>query len=227
MSTRGLLSNLPPNITVKDVCDLCKHAANAKDVVVTAHDVRTIVRGVDSASALIELRTREEIDALRKALHDPGRTLEFRPHVASATIWVGDVPSGVSSAVLRDAFEQLGEVEDAQVVTDPITLKSKEYGFVKYKSAQVALKVKQACQENLFVLSGAPQPVSVDLAREDSDNLDSRGATLDDPYTNGGECCFGIEQNAGCFGSSNRQNRASFSRSNEGLPKKRRESGEI
>jgi len=46
-------------------------------------------------------------------------------------IYVGNLPYSTGDAELRDAFERYGEVEDARVVQDKQTGRSRGFGFVE------------------------------------------------------------------------------------------------
>eukprot|EP00441_Pelagodinium_beii_P035281 CAMPEP_0197633034 /NCGR_PEP_ID=MMETSP1338-20131121/9496_1 /TAXON_ID=43686 ORGANISM="Pelagodinium beii, Strain RCC1491" /NCGR_SAMPLE_ID=MMETSP1338 /ASSEMBLY_ACC=CAM_ASM_000754 /LENGTH=421 /DNA_ID=CAMNT_0043204617 /DNA_START=20 /DNA_END=1285 /DNA_ORIENTATION=+ len=56
-------------------------------------------------------------------------------------IFVGGLPFGVDDAALRTHFEYYGPVEEASVVTNQHTGKSKGFGFVEFKAAETRDKV--------------------------------------------------------------------------------------
>lgn len=49
-------------------------------------------------------------------------------------IFVGNLAFGTDEAVLRSAFERYGRVSTVQIVTDPITSRSRGFGFVRMPS---------------------------------------------------------------------------------------------
>ncbi|KAI8322892.1 RRM domain RNA-binding protein, partial [Martensiomyces pterosporus] len=53
-------------------------------------------------------------------------------------IFVGSLPWKVDSALLRERFEQYGQVEQAIVLTDRETGRSRGFGFVTYTNAEDA-----------------------------------------------------------------------------------------
>eukprot|EP00899_Mesostigma_viride_P004753 jgi/Mesvir1/14279/Mv09710-RA.1 len=98
-----------------------------------------------------------------------GKELLVRKAINNATIWVGDLGGNVTNEVLAEAFSQFGEVEKAVVVTDPLTKRSKGYGFVEFAKRSVSARVLQACTEQMFLIGGSCRPVRVDTAQLEDD----------------------------------------------------------
>lgn len=53
-------------------------------------------------------------------------------------LFVGNLPYEVTSEELGEFFSQFGEIEEAVVITDRMTGKSKGYGFVRFYNFQAA-----------------------------------------------------------------------------------------
>jgi len=53
-------------------------------------------------------------------------------------LFIGSLSWGVNDAMLREAFEQCGTVEDAVVITDRMSGRSKGFGFVTMSSPEEA-----------------------------------------------------------------------------------------
>jgi len=51
---------------------------------------------------------------------------------SSVTIFVGDLDDEITDTELRQAFDPFGEILNAKVVRDPMTQKSKNYGFISF-----------------------------------------------------------------------------------------------
>ncbi|KAI4384872.1 hypothetical protein MLD38_002967 [Melastoma candidum] len=94
-----------------------------------------------------------------------------RPEDTALTkIFVGGLAWGTRRDGLRAYFEKFGEVEDAVVIVDGISGRSRGYGFVTFKDAEAARK---ACEED-------PYPM-IDGRRANC-NLASLGARKNRPY---------------------------------------------
>lgn len=55
-------------------------------------------------------------------------------------IFVGNLPWSVGYEKLKEAFNQYGEIEDAIVITDKKTHRSRGFGFVTFKDEESAKK---------------------------------------------------------------------------------------
>ena len=62
----------------------------------------------------------------------------------SKKLFVGGLSWGTTDDVLREGFEQFGEVVDAKVITDRDTGRSRGFGFVTFADAAAAGEAVQA-----------------------------------------------------------------------------------
>jgi cold-inducible RNA-binding protein len=65
----------------------------------------------------------------------------------SKRVFVGGLSWGTDSAALRAAFETYGEVEDAHVVTDRDTGRSRGFGFVTFSTSESATEAIDAMND--------------------------------------------------------------------------------
>ena len=72
--------------------------------------------------------------------------------------FVGGLPYHTSDATLHSYFEQLGELDEAVVITDRQTSKSRGYGFVTMKDRQGA---ERACKDPNPILDGRKANVNL------------------------------------------------------------------
>jgi len=131
--------------------------------------------------AFIRFDYRANAERAKRELHGKSlknREVDIRWAHSNSTLWVGDLSPAVTNELLREAFAQWGEVERAVVVTDVLSRKSKGYGFVEFASRRIALDVLRSVQDHLFLLTGSPRPVRVELARmeDDLDGLSEKDA---------------------------------------------------
>ena len=82
--------------------------------------------------------------------------------IVGKKLYVGNLPYGMTTDQLRDLFAQQGEVEDAIVLTDRETNRSRGFGFVTYNSDSDAQKAIDAL--NGFEVEG--RGLKVNEARE-------------------------------------------------------------
>lgn len=93
-------------------------------------------------------------------------------------IYVGNLPWSVDSEILREHFEQFGDVASARVVTDKFTGKSKGFGFVEMPNdseAETAIEKSEGIELNgrmLRVNRSEPKPRR---DRDDRPRRDNRG----------------------------------------------------
>ncbi len=64
-------------------------------------------------------------------------------HLNPNKLFVGNLPYEVTSEELGQYFSQFGEIEEAVVITDRVSGKSKGYGFVRYFKAEDAQKAAE------------------------------------------------------------------------------------
>jgi RNA recognition motif-containing protein len=68
----------------------------------------------------------------------------------SNKLFVGNLDWGVTSDELRELFSQFGEIEDAVVLVDRHTNRSRGFGFVTFKNAEDAGKAMGELNEKDF-----------------------------------------------------------------------------
>ncbi|CAJ0582906.1 unnamed protein product, partial [Mesorhabditis spiculigera] len=73
-------------------------------------------------------------------------------------IFVGGLPYHTSDKTLHDYFEQFGEIEEAVVITDRQTQKSRGYGFVTMKDRGNA---ERACKDPNPIIDGRKANVNL------------------------------------------------------------------
>ncbi|MFT7183761.1 MAG: RNA recognition motif-containing protein [Oceanicoccus sp.] len=76
----------------------------------------------------------------------------------SKKLYIGNLSWGVATEDLRTAFEQYGEIEDAIVMTDRETGRSRGFGFVTFTNAEDAEAAVEAMHET--ELDGRPLTVN-------------------------------------------------------------------
>ncbi len=59
-------------------------------------------------------------------------------------LYVGNLPYSINKSKLEEMFSQFGQINDATVVTDKFSGRSKGFGFVEFESADAA---KQAIEK--------------------------------------------------------------------------------
>ena len=55
-------------------------------------------------------------------------------------VYVGNLPYSIDSAKLKELFESYGEIEEATVISDKFSGRSKGFGFVTFKEEDAAKK---------------------------------------------------------------------------------------
>ncbi|KAK4773671.1 hypothetical protein SAY87_028690 [Trapa incisa] len=60
------------------------------------------------------------------------------PRCSATKVFVGGLSYDTNEIVLRDAFQQLGDIIEAKVVCDHVSGKSKGYGFIRFDSETAA-----------------------------------------------------------------------------------------
>lgn len=62
-------------------------------------------------------------------------------------LYVGNLPFSVDDAKLRELFESYGEIEEANVIINKFSNRSKGFGFVTFKSEESAKKAVEEMNE--------------------------------------------------------------------------------
>ncbi len=81
----------------------------------------------------------------------------------SAKLFVGGLPFATTSDQLREIFAKVGEVADANVVSDKMTGRSRGFGFVEMASEDAAKKAIETLNgsevdgRKIFVAEARPQ----------------------------------------------------------------------
>lgn len=113
-------------------------------------------------------------------------------------IYVGNLPYSVRSEELREAFEEFGTVDAAEVIFDRRTKRSRGYGFVEMGDEQEGRDAIQALNGSDFqgrelrVDESKPksEKTSSDRPRRpnrsNTDNRNSHGSTAQQPAQTGG-----------------------------------------
>lgn len=83
-------------------------------------------------------------------------------------VYVGNLPWSIDSSKLKDLFATYGEVEDAIVITDKFTRRSKGFGFVTFTDD--AAGAKAVAEMNEKEVEGRALKVNEAKPREDSIN---------------------------------------------------------
>jgi len=94
-------------------------------------------------------------------------------------VYVGNLPFSVNSEALKKAFSEFGSVEEATVIEDKFSNRSKGFGFVTFSNDEEAKKAISAMNGKDF--SGRDLTVSEAKPRTESDR----------PRRDGGNHSFG------------------------------------
>lgn len=62
-------------------------------------------------------------------------------------VYVGNLPFKIDSAALKELFSQYGEIEDATVISDKFSGRSKGFGFVTFTNDDAAKKAVSEMNE--------------------------------------------------------------------------------
>jgi len=98
-------------------------------------------------------------------------------------IFVGDLSADVTNEVLKQTFEQFGEVSSAKIIMDPHTLKSKGYGFVSFPQradAERAIEQMngQVIGKRTVRTNWASRKSNFGDSRDDDNRFDASGGNL-------------------------------------------------
>ena len=89
----------------------------------------------------------------------------------SNKLYVGNISFQLDENSLEQAFGEFGSVKSVKIISDRETGRSKGFGFVEMDSPDEA----QTCIENLDGKEVEGRPLRVNVARERTDNNNSRG----------------------------------------------------
>lgn len=82
-------------------------------------------------------------------------------------LYVGNLSFSVTDEALKKAFSEFGEIEDATVIIDKFSRRSKGFGFVTFKDDESAKKA--IAEMNDKELEGRPLKVNEAKPREEGD----------------------------------------------------------
>ncbi|GAB2293746.1 hypothetical protein Dimus_027960 [Dionaea muscipula] len=80
-------------------------------------------------------------------------------------IFVGGLKAGMTEKELKDSFERFGRIEDAVVIHDSATNRSRGFGFITFDSEEV---VNSILQNNFYVVGGKRVEVKKAIPRQPS-----------------------------------------------------------
>jgi RNA recognition motif-containing protein len=89
----------------------------------------------------------------------------------SKKLFVGSLPYSVTSEQLQELFEKAGKVDNATVITDKFSGKSRGFGFVEMSNDDEANKAKEML--NGYELDG--RNIVVNEARSEGERRPARG----------------------------------------------------
>ena len=81
----------------------------------------------------------------------------------ASKLFIGNIPYSINSDSLREAFAKIGDVSDANIVTDRETGRSRGFGFIEYKNDADAKKAisqlngSELDGRKIFVSEARPQ----------------------------------------------------------------------
>ncbi len=87
-------------------------------------------------------------------------------------LYVGNLAFSVTSDTLKKAFEKFGNIEDASIISDKFSNRSKGFGFVTFSDVEAAKKA--LAEMDGKELEGRPLKVSEAKPREESDSRPQR-----------------------------------------------------
>ena len=82
-------------------------------------------------------------------------------------LYVGNLPFSVTEESLKKAFSEFGDVEEATIIVDKFSNRSKGFGFVTISDDEAAKKAIEGLNEKDF--EGRPLKVSEAKPREEGD----------------------------------------------------------
>jgi RNA recognition motif-containing protein len=82
-------------------------------------------------------------------------------------LYVGNLPFSVTEEALKKAFSEFGEIEEATIIVDKFSKRSKGFGFVTFSDDEAAKKALAEMNEKDF--EGRPLKVSEAKPMSESD----------------------------------------------------------
>lgn len=82
-------------------------------------------------------------------------------------LYVGNLPFSVDEEALKKVFSEFGEIEEATIIADKFSKRSKGFGFVTFSDDEAAKKAIAELNEKDF--EGRPLKVSEAKPREEGD----------------------------------------------------------
>ncbi|GMR33015.1 hypothetical protein PMAYCL1PPCAC_03210, partial [Pristionchus mayeri] len=130
--------------------------------------------GAAGGTSVAELQAAAAAAALASTTSDMS-TVAGSKDTTLTKIFVGGLPYHTSDKTLHEYFEQFGEIEEAVVITDRQTQKSRGYGFVTMKDRPAA---ERACKDPNPIIDGRKANVNLAyLGAKPRGNLQLAGMT--------------------------------------------------
>jgi nucleolar protein 15 len=104
------------------------------------------VEGDDFATEKSEIALSKDVeDALKEKIHQISK-----PSAKSGVVYLGRIPHGFYEEQMKEYFTQFGQVNQLRLSRNRKTGKSKHYGFIEFKSAEVAQIVAETMDNYLM-----------------------------------------------------------------------------
>ena len=153
---------------------------------VAQHEVFRTADGVSRGFGLVRMGEAAHAAAAKKALSGtpapnmPGVPLKVRWALETATLRVCDLSDVANEGLLREAFQQFGDIVRCVVEREPPELGGRPRGtaLVEFKTRAIAAKVLQIVSDNLFMVANSAKPVRCEFVTHDDDD---EGANARDP----------------------------------------------
>jgi len=153
---------------------------------VAQHEVFRTADGVSRGFGLVRMGEAAHAAAAKKALSGtpapnmPGVPLKVRWALETATLRVCDLSDVANEGLLREAFQQFGDIVRCVVEREPPELGGRPRGtaLVEFKTRAIAAKVLQIVSDNLFMVANSAKPVRCEFVTHDDDD---EGADARDP----------------------------------------------
>ena len=144
---------------------------------VAQHEVFRTADGVSRGFGLVRMGEAAHAAAAKKALSGtpapnmPGVPLKVRWALETATLRVCDL-SDVATRVLREAFQQFGDIVRCVVEREPPELGGQPRGtaLVEDWTRAIAAKVLQIVSDNLLMVANSAKPVRCEFVTHDDDD---------------------------------------------------------